>query len=486
MRIRRCASRLLGSAAAAPAISCSSAEPPRFELPPLAPPAPAHESRPGFVAPEASSCGEPCCELSRSPWDLMDQLDLSDPQVEKLFEETHFRRRPAFLLSGVVCALFEHCLSIDFVFFFVRAPWMLFLAETLQKVQTLDEACCLKDFRFFGPCFITFFKVLQTRVYLHLRVATTFPFRSVTWRSSWLFLPSMPAFGSIKEDQAQEDMSDEVELHIAAKKTAREKNERKLKKNKGVKLKKGVWTCRKNDGKGWFCRRLTREPNSYCSYHSDQKLKPPGSEKPHRKRAPVNVGEEFYYYAGFGPGTKRCRTSSSDSVPEPPLPAEPLKEEAPSEMQLDFSAGQAQANKSDHQAVLPPSAHVADEPTLNDGTARIRSDGDVPEPPLPAEPPEEETLKEEAPPEMQLNFSAGQAQADGSDYQAALVSVSVVNKPTRNNGTACIAGWDEESSNDDMLGRNGEQPRDITKRKSPLKKRWRKPVKARSLKSLML
>ncbi|XBI75192.1 hypothetical protein VPH35_068593 [Triticum aestivum] len=363
---------------------------------------------------------------------------------------------------------------------------MLFLAETLQKVQTLDEACCLKDFRFFGPCFITFFKVLQTRVYLHLRVATTFPFRSVTWRSSWLFLPSMPAFGSIKEDQAQEDMSDEVELHIAAKKTAREKNERKLKKNKGVKLKKGVWTCRKNDGKGWFCRRLTREPNSYCSYHSDQKLKPPGSEKPHRKRAPVNVGEEFYYYAGFGPGTKRCRTSSSDSVPEPPLPAEPLKEEAPSEMQLDFSAGQAQANKSDHQAVLPPSAHVADEPTLNDGTARIRSDGDVPEPPLPAEPPEEETLKEEAPPEMQLNFSAGQAQADGSDYQAALVSVSVVNKPTRNNGTACIAGWDEESSNDDMLGRNGEQPRDITKRKSPLKKRWRKPVKARSLKSLML
>ena len=39
------------------------------------------------------------------------------------------------------CSKFAHCLSIDF--FFVRAPWMLFLAETLQKVQTLDEACCL-------------------------------------------------------------------------------------------------------------------------------------------------------------------------------------------------------------------------------------------------------------------------------------------------------------------------------------------------------
>ncbi|KAF7075983.1 hypothetical protein CFC21_080703 [Triticum aestivum] len=400
MRIRRCASRLLGSAAAAPAISCSSTEPPRFELPPLAPSAPAHESRPGFVAPEASSSGEPCCELSRSPWDLMDELDLSDPQVEKLFKETYFI--------------------------------------------------------------------------------------GVTWRSNWLFLPRMPAFGSIKEDQEQEDMSDGVELHIAAKKTARERNESKLKKNKGVKVKKGVWTCRKNDGKGWFCRRLTREPNSYCSYHSDLKLKPPGSEKPHRKRAPVNVGEGFYYYAGFGPGTKRRRTSSSDSVLEPPLPAEPLKEEAPSEMQLDFSAAQVQANESAHQGVLPPSAHVVDDkPALNNCTIGISSKDDVPEPPLPTETPEEEASKEEAQTEMQLNFSAGQAQADDLDHQAAPVSVSVVDEPTRNNATAWIAGRDEESSSDDMLGCNGEQPRDITKRKSPLKKRWRKPVKARSLKSLM-
>ncbi|XP_044985907.1 uncharacterized protein LOC123453195 [Hordeum vulgare subsp. vulgare] len=102
MRIRRCASRLLGSAAAAPPASCASTEPPRFELPPPAPPAPAHESRPGFVAPEASSSGEPCCELSRSPWDLMNQLDLSDPQAEQLFKETHFISvswRPSWLFA---------------------------------------------------------------------------------------------------------------------------------------------------------------------------------------------------------------------------------------------------------------------------------------------------------------------------------------------------------------------------------------------------
>jgi hypothetical protein len=45
--------------------------------------------------------------------------------------------------------------------------------------------------------------------------------------------------------------------------------------------------------------------------------------------------------------------------------------------------------------------------------------------------------------------------------------------------TAGIAGCDEESSDDDVV-----QFHEI-KSKSPLKKRWRKPVKARSLKSLM-
>lgn len=306
-------------------------------------------------------------------------------------------------------------------------------------------------------------------------------FMSVSWRGSWLFPASitMPA-GSIKEEEdLAVDMVDGVilKLHKAAKKM-----ESKPKTNKGVKVKKGAWTCRKNDGKRWCCRRPTSEPNSYCSYHSDQK--PPVSDKPRRKRPDLDVGEGFYYYAGFGPGTKRRRTSSSDSVPEPPLPAEPLKEEAPSEMQLDFSAGQVQAaNESDHQVVLRPSAHIVDEPGTAgmSGCDKESSDDDVPEPPLAANPP-----KEEAQSKMQLNFSAGQAQADDSDHQEAPASARVVDKPTRKNGTTGIAGWDEESSDDEALGCNGEQPHDITKRKqSALKKRWRKPVKARSLKSLM-
>ncbi|XP_048573860.1 uncharacterized protein LOC125554331 [Triticum urartu] len=405
MRIRRSASRLLGSTAAAAASSCPKPEPPRFELPrleplPPPPPAPAHESGAGSVGPKTSSCGEPCCELSRSPWDLMAHLDLSDPQVEKLFVET---------------------------------------------------------------CFM-----------------------SVSWRGSWLFPSSitMPT-GSIKEEEdLAVDMVDGVilKLHKAAEKMESMKNQSKHKTNKGLKVKKGAWTCRKNDGKRWCCRRPVSEPNSYCSYHSDQKL--PVGGKPRRKRTDIDLGEGFYYYAGFGPGTKRRRTSSSDSVPEPPLRAEPLKEEAPDEMQLDFSAGQVQAaNESDHQVVLPPSADIVDEPGTAGMSAcdKASSDDDVPEPPLAAEPP-----KEEPQPEMQLNFSAGQAQADDSDHQETPASVRVVDKSARKDGTAGIAGWDEESSDDEALGCNDEQPHDITKRKSALKKRWRKPVKARSLKSLMM
>ncbi|KAI5009280.1 hypothetical protein ZWY2020_011375 [Hordeum vulgare] len=255
MRIRRCASRLLGSAAAAPPASCASTEPPRFELPPPAPPAPAHESRPGFVAPEASSSGEPCCELSRSPWDLMNQLDLSDPQ------EISSPPHPTPPLARALLP-----------------GRSLLYAEQLFK---------------------------ETH------------FISVSWRPSWLFAYSYPAcpFGCIMEGREQEDMA-------------------------GVKVKKRV------------------------DVH----------ENPQRKRHTVILGDGFYYYAGFGPGTKKRPTSNIDSVAEPKVPPEPLKEEAPSEMEHNFSAGQAQANGSDHRAVLPPSAHVVDELALNNGTAGISSD----------------------------------------------------------------------------------------------------------------
>lgn len=325
MRIRRCASRVLGSSASAPAL-------PRldFELPPPSPP-PAHEPRAGFVAASGtSSCSTPPerCEESFSPWDLMGQLHPSDPQEEKIFFETYFV--------------------------------------------------------------------------------------AVAWRASWLFAPSIPATGSIKEEE--EDMAVDVVdgvifgLHVRKKNAVRKKTSNKgvMKPNTSKEKIKAeesdftggggtpVWTCKRNGGKKWFCRRPVSQPNSLCSYHSDK--------KPKRKRA-TDAGEDFYFYAGFGPSrSKRHRVSSSiDEVPEPPPAGQ--KEEAPPdpEEHTDFSKVQAQADDAGHQPVAPASV----------------------------------------------------------------------------DGTAGIAGWDEESSDDDAV-----KPRDI-KMKSPLKKRWRKPVKARSLKSLM-
>lgn len=154
-------------------------------------------------------------------------------------------------------------------------------------------------------------------------------------------------------------------------------------------MKKGVWTCKKRDGK-----------------------------KAHSKRPAVDMGEAFYYYDGFGPSrsTKRhCRSGGGSSVPEePPLPIDQQKDEVCPETHFDFCAGQA--DFTDHQ-VVPASKWIEE--------------------------------------------------------------------PRANGSTADIVSCDEESSDDDTLGCNGKELCDIMMRKSPFKKRWRKPVKARSLKSLM-
>ncbi|KAM0827495.1 hypothetical protein ACQ4PT_068167 [Festuca glaucescens] len=282
MRIRRCASRLLGSAA-------SSASAPA--LPPSSLPA-VHDA--GFVAPSGTTPSSLVpCELSLSPWDLMDQLHLSDPQEEETFFETYLV--------------------------------------------------------------------------------------AVAWQASWLFQPSMPATGSIKEEEhKQEDMAVDAvdgvifELQVCKKNAVRKKKVVKVKPNMNkekIEAEKSdataggerpLWTCKKNvnGGKRWSCWRPVSQPNSFCSYHSDQKLK--------RKRA-TDVGEGFYYYTGFGPSrSKRLRISnSSAAVPAEPQPAGQKEEAPPKEeiMHIDSSAGQAQA----------------DEPMSNDGTAgnEESSDDDV-------------------------------------------------------------------------------------------------------------
>jgi hypothetical protein len=83
MRIRRSAARLLGSAYSAPAAPPPDAAAPSELLPPLSYPEPcsALESRDvGGLTIQDSSSGV-VCELSRSPWDLIAEFSISDPQV---------------------------------------------------------------------------------------------------------------------------------------------------------------------------------------------------------------------------------------------------------------------------------------------------------------------------------------------------------------------------------------------------------------------
>jgi hypothetical protein len=89
MRIRKSASRLLGSTyplTAAPAPDAAHPfEPPPPPMPFMAHPCAAPESLAGssISIPTATATGE-TCELSRSPWDLIAELTLSDPQVSTL------------------------------------------------------------------------------------------------------------------------------------------------------------------------------------------------------------------------------------------------------------------------------------------------------------------------------------------------------------------------------------------------------------------
>ncbi|XP_062201592.1 uncharacterized protein LOC133904117 [Phragmites australis] len=383
MRIRKSASRLLGSAysAAAPAAPAPDASPP-LELPPppphLAPCSAPEYCGGGGLASPATASGEHC-ELSRSPWDLIPELSISDPQVE----------------DDLVGKYFVH----------------------------------------------------------------------VACRASWLFTTSMPTASVKKKEKpavasAGEDNREVVKKVMKKLTTCKEKKkkekESEVKKNAKVKKEEGeekkkeesedggaqVWKCKKNDGKRWHCHRTVSQPNSLCDYHFVQKRsylnpefefasavaseaapvsaaasKPSSTSKPRKKKSGGDfvATEGFYYYTGFGPSrTKRhCRSSG-------------MNEPVSAKQELEH----------------PEYASPTNQAQADDDTNRA---------------------------------------ADHDD-------VSMCDEDI-----AGIAGGDEESSDDDGIGTsvrtingNGE-PRasnDDSKRKTPWK-RWRKPMKARSLKSLM-
>ncbi|XP_066387026.1 uncharacterized protein [Miscanthus floridulus] len=389
MRIRKSASRLLGSAYSASAAPPVGAAPP-FDLLPPPPPAahlapcsaPESSGGPGFSGPSASSA-EPC-ELSRSPWDLIAEFSLSDPQVE----------------DDIVDKYFVH----------------------------------------------------------------------VTTRSSWLFSATMPAASSAKKKNLQAAAGgDNTKLRRdTVKKPAMSSKEKEGEANKKAKVKKEegqnvgarVWLCKKNDGKRWHCNRPVSQPDTLCEYHFVQKRsylnpyfespsvakleetapvlvpvpaaasKSSTRNKPRKKKpgSDLSATEGFYYYAGFGPfrSKRQCRSGGMNG----PVPAK--QEEDEDHAKDDASPSQQQAE-------------------VDEG-----HDDDT-------------------------NQTATAARGDASSCE---------------DDTAGIAGVDEGSSSDDdfdglgisghSMNGNGDPKASNGdgKRKIPWK-RWRKPVKARSLKSLM-
>ncbi|KAL6641010.1 hypothetical protein ACP70R_019191 [Stipagrostis hirtigluma subsp. patula] len=382
MRIRKCAARLLGSAYSAAAAPAQGPDAPLpFDLPLPAPPPPpppcsaAPESLVGVGFPGPAAAAAEPCELSRSPWDLLAELTLSDPQVE----------------DELVDKYFVHVVT--------RASW-LFTASMPSSSATKSK-------------------------------------KTSGWDSA------QPRREPVKKAQKNLATSKELEM---GKKESEAKKKPKVKKEEGAEPRPRVWKCKKNDGKRWHCHRTVSRPNALCDYHFYRKrangnpemdsaaavpgaspaaaaaaTKSAASSKPRKKKSGHDFGgsEGFYYYAGFGPfrSKRQCRTSMHDSVPPKQEEESPEEDVAPA----------TQADKGDDTNRRPAAAH--------DDVSSCDDMGG-------------------------------------------------------------IAGVDEESSDDDFLGvasgcnvnGNGE-PRanndGDSKKPNPWKKRWRKPVKARSLKSLM-
>ena len=228
----------------------------------------------------------------------------------------------------------------------------------------------------------------------------------------------------------------------------------KVKKEEGEQMQTRVWKCKKNDGKRWHCHRTVSQPNTLCSYHFVQKRsylnpdyefpgvfepeeaapapvpaaasKPSSNSKPRRKKptSDFNATEGFYYYAGFGPfrSKRHCRSGGTNE----PVPVK--QEEEDNE-------------------------------------------------PAPVKQEEEEQVAEHASPP-----AADQARTAEDANRAAAPHHNDVS--TCDDDIAGIAGVDEDSSDDDYDGIGIAGSSGGGKRKTPWK-RWRKPVKARSLKSLM-
>uniref|UniRef100_A0ACD5XEC4 Uncharacterized protein n=1 Tax=Avena sativa TaxID=4498 RepID=A0ACD5XEC4_AVESA len=309
MKIRMCANLLLGAAVPAapprqfelPAPSPGVELPPaaRFELPP-----PAQESHAGSASKTSSSMPGPCV-TNFFPRDLMDQLDLSDPQEEERFMETYsvpVARQPS-MAAG-------------------------FIKEDEEEKE----------------------KVTVDMVHEVVKDAEKEEDMAVAKVNASNLEPCVPK---------------EVGRKTATKKEDSKPKRNKGKENaEGSNATGGeMYTCKKNDGKKWSCLRPVSQPDTLCSYHSEPRRKRVvalgnGADD-----------EFYYYEGyGQSRYSRRHRGSSSRSVPEPAPAVEKEVAQLPEEhgdnktrcddKDMDGIAGYVQDTSSDDDDVKKAESSV--------------------------------------------------------------------------------------------------------------------------------
>jgi hypothetical protein len=259
--------------------------------------------------------------------------------------------------------------------------------------------------------------------------------------------------GTTSQPGPRQDVPKKVPKKLAVRKEeCAPKKKVKVQKEEVQEVKQATYKCKKNDGKRWQCSRPVSSPNSLCDYHFYQKR--------------AYLSPEFAALAVAEAKAKELEVP----VPQPAAASKPVSRSKP------------RKKKPGHDLAATEGFYYYAGFGPFRSKRQCRSNGTNHSVP-PMKQDEEDEQSEDISPSNQQ----APAVADGPNNTAAAHE----DASSCDDDIARIAGGDEESSDDDyrlgVSGRNmnGHGEHRDGKRKNGLKKRWRKPVKARSLKSLM-
>ncbi|KAJ1264974.1 hypothetical protein BS78_08G041500 [Paspalum vaginatum] len=266
MKIRKSASLLLGCGYR-PIARATELLPPSPKLVPCLAPLGSH-GEDGFLSPAAAS--KDLCGLNLNPWDLLDNLSLSDPEVVDDILDSY-----SIKTDYPACRLFSSIMP-----------------ATFMNKEKQDMAMVGKD-------------------------------------------------NSHVEVSKKTEMKEETSKKAAMKKENKEgkgKKKAKVNKEEDENGTEHALKFKKNDGWGWHCPRTSSSPNSFSEYLSKQKrsyLNPefcstmvaaptvaskPSCNSKARKKRPTNdfntTGGVYYYYTGFQPSQSKrhFRSTTHDSA----------------------------------------------------------------------------------------------------------------------------------------------------------------------------